>query len=233
MGTSSLAAMPHGLRYYLDRSAPGAHQLTDLVYTHKALAILGVIALEEVGVPIPLPGDAFIAFAGHLIARQVLDPVSAFLAVVVGAMIGSSVLYWLARLFGQPFMRRYGPYIHAKPGRVEKLEGWFQRWGPLVIIVGRHVPGMRIVISACAGLFGVSYPVFLASVAVSSSVWAVMFLVIGNRLDRAIGPYMTITPLHLLPSTIFVSGSIAYALVLKRRANRAEAALLQQSQALS
>jgi hypothetical protein len=35
---------------------------------------------------------------------------------------------------------------------------------------------------------------------------------------------MNITPLHLLPSTIFISGSIIYALILKRRAARAELA---------
>jgi membrane protein DedA with SNARE-associated domain len=222
MGTVS-GAVTHGLRYYIDKY-PSGPQLTQLIDAHKAIAIFGVIALEEVGIPVPLPGDAFIAFAGHLVARNALDPVSAFLSVVLGAMLGSSVLYWLARLYGQPFVKRYGPYMHVKPGRVEKLERWFKRWGPLAVIVGRHVPGFRIVLSVCAGLFGVTYPVFLASVAVSSSIWAVMFLVIGYSLDRQIGPYMEITPLHLLPSTIFISGSIIYAMVLKRRAQRGETA---------
>ena len=220
MGTVT-GAVTHGLRYYIDRY-PGGQQLTHQIYAHKAIAIFGVIALEEVGIPVPLPGDAFIAFAGHLVARNSMDPVSAFLAVVLGAMMGSSVLYWLARLYGKPFVKRYGPYMHVKQNRVDKLERWFKRWGPLAVIVGRHVPGFRIVLSVCAGLFGVTYPVFLASVAVSSSVWAAMFLVIGYNLDSQIGPYMEITPLHLLPSTIFISGSIIYALVLRRRAHRRE-----------
>jgi hypothetical protein len=51
-----------------------------------------------------------------------------------------------------------------------------------------------------------------------------MFLVIGYNLDRQIGPYMDITPLHLVPSTVVISSSIVYALILKRRAARAEAA---------
>ena len=222
MGSFGLGAVTHGLRYYIDKY-PGGQALTHLINAHKALAILGVIALEEVGIPVPLPGDAFIAFAGHLVARNALDPVSAFLSVVLGAMLGSSVLYWLARRFGQPFVRRYGPYMHVKQERVDRLERWFKRWGPLAVIVGRHVPGFRIVLSVCAGVFGVSYPVFVTSVAISSSLWAGMFLFIGYRLDRQIGPYMEITPLHLVPSSIFISSSIIYALVLRRRSRRAAA----------
>jgi membrane protein DedA with SNARE-associated domain len=223
MGYSGIVSAAHGLRYYLDRT-PGGQAITHQIYAHKAFAVFGVIALEEIGIPVPLPGDAFIAFAGHLVARGSVDPLSAFVSVVLGAMVGSSVLYWLARLYGQPFVKRYGPYMHIKQARVDKLERWFRRWGALAVIVGRHVPGFRMVLSVCAGLFGVSYPVFLGSVALSSTVWAGLFLVIGYNLDRQIGPYMDITPLHLLPSTIVISGSIVYALVLKRRAARAEAA---------
>jgi membrane protein DedA with SNARE-associated domain len=228
----SPAAVTHGLRYYMSQVGPGGKFVVELVAAHKAVAVFAVIALEEVGVPIPLPGDAVIAYAGHLVARSAIDPVSAFLAVVAGAMLGASVLYWLARRFGQPFIKRYGPYIHARAGRVERLEGWFQRWGALVVVIGRHVPGLRMVISVCAGLFGVSYPVFLGSVALSSSIWAVMFLAIGNRLDRSIGPYMTLTPLHLLPSTLVVTASLVYAIILRRRARRAEATALSQSPAV-
>ncbi|MDP9325709.1 MAG: DedA family protein [Candidatus Dormibacteraeota bacterium] len=222
MGLSGIAGASHGLRYYLDL-VPGGHLITQQIYAHKALAVFGVIALEEVGIPVPLPGDAFIAFAGHLVARRALDPVSAFLAVVLGAMIGSSVLYWLARIYGQPFVKRYGPYMHVKQKRIDRLERWFKRWGPLAVVIGRHIPGLRIVLSLCAGLFGVSYPVFVSSVALSASLWAGMFLVIGFYLSGQIGPYMDITPLHLLPSTIVISSSIIYALIIKRRATRAEA----------
>jgi hypothetical protein len=49
-----------------------------------------------------------------------------------------------------------------------------------------------------------------------------MFLAIGYKLESHLGPYMTITPLHLLPSTIFISFSIIYGFVLKHRAGRDE-----------
>jgi membrane protein DedA with SNARE-associated domain len=147
---------------------------------------------------------------------------NAFLAIVLGSMLGSSVLYFIARHYGQPFVHRYGPYMHVHPDRLNMVERWFDRYGFWVIIAGRHVPGLRMVISVFAGLFGVRWSTFLVSVAISSSIWAALFLAIGIRLDRQLGPYMTITPLHLLPSTLFIGGSVAYAFVLRRRALRAE-----------
>jgi membrane protein DedA with SNARE-associated domain len=221
------------LRPYIAKASPITRFLVQLIVAHKALAIFTVIALEEIGVPLPLPGDVFIAYSGHLVARHRIGVGSAFLAIVLGSMLGSSILYYAARRYGQPFVHRYGPYMHVKQKRLDRVEQWFRRWGPVVIVLGRHIPGMRMVISVFAGVFGVTYPVFLASVAVSSSIWAAIFLALGFRFSRQIGPYLTITPTHLLPSTIFISGTIIYALYLKRQAVRAEARLtaLRESRA--
>lgn len=226
MGLVTLAA-DFGLRHYLRLVPPITRFILHEIVLHKAVAVFSVIALEEMGVPLPLPGDLFIAFAGHIVARGTLNPVSAFVAIVGGAVVGSSVLFFIARRYGQPFIRRYGPYMHIKPGRLQRVERAFQRWGPLVIIVGRHVPGFRMVISVFAGVLGIRWPVFVGSVAISASIWAVIFLSLGAQLDRRLGPYLTITPAHLVPSTLFIVGSITYGLVVRRRARRAEAARLR------
>jgi membrane protein DedA with SNARE-associated domain len=219
------------LRPYLERASPYTQWLVREVATHKAISIFLVIALEEIGVPLPLPGDVFIAYAGHLVARGRIDAVTAFLSIVVGSMVGASVLFYVARHYGQPFVRRYGPYMHIKQSRLDMVERWFVHWGPLVIVLGRQIPGLRMVISVFAGLFGVPYRTFLASVTLAAAIWAGMFLYIGYRLDRNLGPYMTITPAHLLPSTLFISATILYGIYLKRRAVREDRRLAALSEA--
>ncbi|GAC1334182.1 MAG: hypothetical protein NVSMB17_15500 [Candidatus Dormibacteria bacterium] len=216
---STLVAAEFSMRHYLHRAVPLTRFISNQIRIHQAIAVFTVIMLEEIGVPLPLPGDLFIAYAGHLVVRGRIALAAAFLAIVLGAMVGASVLYWLSRRYGQPFVQRYGPYMHIKPKRLETAERWFKRWGPLMIIVGRQIPGFRMVISVFSGLFGVPYPVFLSSVGVAAAIWAGTFLTIGMRLDRHIGQYLDITPLHLLPSTLFISGSIIYAVLLKRRAD--------------
>src|SRR5579859_5551156 len=149
-----------GLRPYIDKAGPGVRWTVALVAAHKSIAVFTVIALEEIGIPLPLPGDVFIMYAGHQIARHRLGPVAAFLSIVLGSMVGSSVLYWLARRFAQPFLQTYGPYMHLKQARLEMVVRWFVRHGPLVIVLGRQIPGLRMVISVFSGVFGVGYGVF-------------------------------------------------------------------------
>lgn len=230
MGFSWLGASS-SLRPYIDRASPYTKWVIYLVVQHKAISIFAVIALEEIGVPLPLPGDVFIAFAGHLVARGRIGAATAFFSIVGGSMVGASVLYYVARRYGQPFVHRYGPYMHIKPKRLEMVERWFVQWGPLVIVLGRQIPGLRMVISVFAGIFGVPYRTFLASVTLAAAIWAGMFMYIGYSLDHKLGPYMTITPAHLLPSTVFISATILYGLYLKRQAVREERRLAADSAA--
>jgi membrane protein DedA with SNARE-associated domain len=213
-----------GLGRYLRQAPPLTRAAMGLVFAHKALGIFAVIGLEEMGVPVPIPGDLAILLAGHLVARRRLALPAAFAAIVLGSVAGSSVLFWLSRRYGQPFIRRYGPYMHIKQRRLDAAERGFRRWGFMLIVVGRHVPGMRMVISVFAGVFGVSWPVFVSSVALSSTLWAAIFLALGYGLDGRIGQYLTLTPWHLLPSTLFLSGSLLYGWLLHRRATASERA---------
>jgi len=86
---------------------------------------------------------------------------------------------------------------------------------------------------ACSAAAGFSASFWAVSVAVSSSIWAAIFLALGYKFSTQIGPYLTITPAHLLPSTIFISGTVLYALYLKRQAVRHDARLtaLRESRA--
>jgi len=46
-----------------------ARRIAGLIAQHQAIALGGVIGLEELGVPLPVPGDVFILYAGDLVAR--------------------------------------------------------------------------------------------------------------------------------------------------------------------
>jgi membrane protein DedA with SNARE-associated domain len=78
---------------------------------HGVLAAFVYLALEEGGVPIPVPGD-FLMLALGARAREgsiVLWQVIA--AMEVGTVLGSSILYLLARRGGRGVIERYGAFI--------------------------------------------------------------------------------------------------------------------------
>ncbi len=83
-----------------------------------------------------------------------------------------------------------------KLGRAELI---FKRWGPWAIIIGRHIPGMRIVLSALSGILDVPYRVFIPCVFVSALIWAAIFLEIGRHVAPRIREMFLIFPAHLIP----------------------------------
>lgn len=184
------------------------HPLTrfigQLIRTHQAAGLFGVIFAEELGIPLPVPGDVAIAWAGYLTSIGTIPAWEAGIAVVLGATLGSTCLFLLSRRFGHPFVLRFGRYVGLTQPRFLQAEATFRRWGPWAIILGRHVPGMRIYLSALAGLFEVRTVVFIPCVAVSSTAWAVIFIVIGRLLGRQSARLFRLLPAHLLPYVILV-----------------------------
>jgi membrane-associated protein len=154
-----------------------------------AAACLGLLYIEESGVPLPVPGDFYIAFIGKLYAGSLTSLVAAWFGIIIVVVAGSSNLYWISRRWG-PAMLRHPVAVrllHLDERRLERARGWFDRWGALAIIFGRHLPGFRIVLTLIAATMGVPYRVFAPSVAVSTAIWAAVGLWLGATLGQSLG----------------------------------------------
>jgi membrane protein DedA with SNARE-associated domain len=207
--------------------------LTDWIasfVTHQApLAPLLLLFLEESGIPLPIPGDIYVAFEGYQVAQGKIAYWSAFTLLLIAVLLGSSVLYFLSARWGNVIMLRVGRYLHLSEARIKIVEKYFRKHGVWVIILGRHIPGLRIPITFFAGSSGVPYFTFLASTFVSVIFWIGLYLSAGSHLGRHVRALFHADPIYLLmlalPFAIFV-GSIVYARVQlereKRETKRAE-----------
>lgn len=165
----------------------------DIVRHNGEAAALGLLYLEESGVPMPVPGDAFVMFLGHRLAHGLLPTVGISLLITGTMVLGASNLFWISRRWGRRLVEgRAGKVFHATPKRLAKAEGWFARWGALALIFGRHIPGFRVPITIAAGVFGVSYRTFALSVAVSTLTWSGFFLFVGSVLGGRVGDFITV-----------------------------------------
>ena len=183
---------------------PVTRVMAHFVRTHLVLGLFLVIFAEELGIPLPAPGDATITYGGYQTTTGAIPYPLAYLAVVAGATLGSFCLYTLSRRFGHPFFVRFGPYIGLHADRLERAEAAFKRWGPWAIILGRHVPGFRIVLSAFAGAFEFPRRLFVICVLISSSIWAAIFLELGRALGRNSRYLFRVFPAHLVPLGILL-----------------------------
>ncbi len=155
-------------------------------------AAFGLLYLEESGIPLPVPGDLYVVFVGHWVARLPLGWLAAWLALTACVALGATNLYLVSRRWGRRIVDRRGRILQLTPERLNRAEYWFRRWGPWALILGRHVPGLRIPLTVGAGIFNMRYRIFLASVVVSTLVWTAIFLVLGIALGRRARPFLTL-----------------------------------------
>jgi membrane protein DedA with SNARE-associated domain len=151
-----------------------------ILHRYTYLASYGLLYIEESGIPLPAPGDVFVMYVGAHVPRNFVSWFVAWLGLIGVVVLGATNLFFISRKFGRRLAEsRYAEAIHLSPERLQKAEDWFKRYGVVAIIFGRHIPGFRVPITVAAGALKVSYPVFAASVAVSTAIWAGVVMAIG------------------------------------------------------
>jgi membrane-associated protein len=179
-----------------------------------AVAAVGLLYVEESGVPMPVPGDVFVVYLGALSHGSIAKWLVAWLAVVVVAVLGSSNLYVLAHRFGPRLMEtRLGALLHVDERRLSRAEEWFRRWGALAVIFGRHIPGFRIPVTVIAGTLRFPYRSFAPSVAVSTALWSAVWLWLGAQYGSAVGSFFVRNRWVLIAAGIAVVLALAVVVV--------------------
>jgi membrane protein DedA with SNARE-associated domain len=201
----------------------GAHLVGFLLRRFGLAAAFVLLYLEESGVPMPMPGDVFVMYAGHHSAQSPLTLLAAWLGLVAVVVLGASNLYFISTRWGRSIVEhRLAKLLHLTPARIDQAEHWFARWGIWALVLGRHIPGLRVPLTVAAGIFRVRYPVFAASVAISTAVWAGFFLTLGAVFGGRISHLLAVhrEGYVILPAVIVVTFGV-YLVILLRRAGRA------------
>lgn len=120
------------------------------------------------GIGLPFPEDATLILCGFLISTQVVKPIPALITVYMGLLIADLTLHLIGKKYGRQVVshRRFHKLI--SPERLTLLEGKFNRWGILIVALGRHVAGLRAQIFLVSGIMRMPALKFLVIDAVSS-----------------------------------------------------------------
>jgi len=146
---------------------------------HAVLAAFAYLALEESGVPIPVPGDFLMLALGVRAHEGLVVLWQVIAAMEAGTVLGSSLLYLLARRGGRRVVERYGPFIGIGPEKLNRAEQQLQRHGAPAVVLGRLLPGLRIVTAIACGIFLVPYRVFLPAMSLGSLIYIVGYTLLG------------------------------------------------------
>ncbi len=184
--------------------------------------LFAVILAEEAGVPLPLPGDLFIAAMGFM-AHSGGAAFAPTVAVVTAAtVLGASVLYLVSRHAGRRLLlgvaRRFG-YTASREARVE---GWLARRGAAAVVVGRLVPGLRIVMTVVAGALRVPRATFVLGTLLAGLIWSTLYFWIGYALGAGAERLAGEIPVERLwPWAALAALALAGGILLRRSRRRA------------
>ena len=152
-------------------------------FLHRQIFLAPLLLfIEEAGVPLPIPGDIVIAFIGYRITRGAISYGLAFGLILAAVLAGSTILYFLAKLWGQLIVVKLGKYFHLSEKSLKLVEDEFRKYGVWVIIFGRNIPIFRVPITFFAGMSGVKYSTFIGSTFISVIFWVAFYLYLGSRI---------------------------------------------------
>jgi membrane protein DedA with SNARE-associated domain len=145
------------------------------------LAPVILLILEEMGVPLPF-ADIVIAYTGYQVAVGRIPYISAYLILLIADVAGATFLYLLARRYGKKIIQKFGHFIDLDLEKLNSFEGFFRKYGPIAIIIGRHVYGFKVPITLFSGISKMRYLTFLISIIISDSFWIPFYLQVGKKL---------------------------------------------------
>jgi membrane protein DedA with SNARE-associated domain len=141
---------------------------------------------------------------GLLVAQGRIDFLSGVIACFVGIYVGDLALYVAGRYLGRPALARAPLKWLIRPEHVEISSIWFNRRGPVVIVLSRFVPGTRLPTYFAAGMLHTGFWSFCFYFFIAVAVWTPLLVGLAALLgERALG-YFELFQRHALTALILL-----------------------------
>jgi membrane-associated protein len=156
--------------------------LDELVRDYGAwvYAVLFVIVFCETGLVVTpiLPGDSLLFAVGALCGLGTLDLLVSMLVLLVAAILGDTVNYWIGAWAGpQVFRKKNSRWLNPK--HLERTHEFMERYGGKAVIIARFVPIVRTFVPFVAGVGRMSYGRFMMYNVVGAIAWVCCFVPAG------------------------------------------------------
>ena len=166
------------------------------------LAVFGLVFADAI-VPI-FPGETTLTTASVAASQGTLELAPVIVAGALGAVLGDSALYWIART-GPKRLKSRLEASAQKDERVAKGLAFLGRSGPLLIACGRFVPGVRFAVNVSMGLTEYPYRRFLLFSAIGGIGWAIYTCLLAYWISTALADFAL--------ASIVISGIVTTVLV--------------------
>jgi len=170
------------IKYLIDLILHLDKHLVELVTQYGAwtYAILFLIIFCETGLVVMpfLPGDSLIFAVGTLAAKGVLDLFSVSILMIIAAIIGDTINYWIGYKIGPKVFSSQDSRLLNRQ-HLDRTHQFYEKYGGKTIIIARFMPIIRTFAPFVAGIGRMTYSRFLLYNVVGGVLWIVLFLLAG------------------------------------------------------
>jgi membrane-associated protein len=149
--------------------------------------VVSLIVFVETGffVGFFLPGDSLLVTAGVFSAAGVVSLKWLLFPVMLCAIIGDQIGYWIGRGAGAALYRREDSMFFKKR-HLQRAHDFYEKYGGKTVIMARFVPIIRTFCPPVAGAAGMSYATYLAYDICGGVLWVGTMILGGYFLGRSI-----------------------------------------------
>ena len=158
-------------------------------YDNWIYAILFLLVFAETGLIVMsflmpfLPGDALIFAIGMIAARGELDITIIIPLLIVAALLGDNVNYYVGRRFGTFILNSEKTFIIRK-SHIKRAQDFFEKNGRNSIIIARFIPVVRTIVPFLSGATNVPYKTFLKFSFIGAVLWVALISLLGYFLGQ-------------------------------------------------
>jgi membrane protein DedA with SNARE-associated domain len=157
--------------------------VTHIISTGGYAGIAGLITLNSSGIPIP--SELIMPFSGYLVYMGRFDLFLVVLAGTVGCNIGSAIAYWIGAKGGRPLVERYGRWVLMSNHDLDRMTGFFEKYGSIAILIGRMLPIVQTFVAFPAGIAKMARLRFHIYTTAGSLIWYFCLAWTGRKLGEA------------------------------------------------
>ena len=132
-----------------------------------------------------LPGDSLLVTAGILSAGDVIPLRWLLLPVMLCAIVGDQIGYWIGRAAGSALYSREDSWFFRR-SHLQRAHDFYEKYGGRAVILARFVPIVRTFCPPVAGAARMSYAKYLTYDIFGGIFWVGVMILGGYSLGRTI-----------------------------------------------
>jgi len=175
-----------------------------LDYLIEHFGYFGIIIVLIGGIiGIPIPDEVLLTYVGYNVFQGKLSYIISLISAFIGAAGGISLSYFIGYKFGLPLLKKFGPKFHITEDKIDKTSTLFYKIGPVLLLVGYFIPGVRHITAYIAAIDKYPFKKFVGYAYTGALLWSITFITLGKFLGEEwhkLGFYMS--KYHVYPFLI-------------------------------